>query len=96
MQLDFKYELRDFIVKCKYRDTIISNKVSFNCTQSIYSKLKGIMSSCTGINTTHCNYYSDTLRFFSFGFLKKIHDIGKYLLIMPIILQICRAYFIKL
>lgn len=36
MQLDFRYELKDFTVKCKYRDTIISNKVRTDKSYSGY------------------------------------------------------------
>lgn len=84
MQFDFKCELTKTLVKCKYRDVIITNK---NCLNFV--ELDDIKNNFVQIlpnNNCVINYYSDNLRYYSFGFIKHICALRKLLHIMYIML----------
>lgn len=59
MQLDFEYDIYWIVVKCKNRDIRICSKIRCKKSDTILIK-------------QNINYYSDSLRYYSFGFLEKI------------------------
>lgn len=86
MQIDFKYEIKYCISKCKYRDIIITNKSVSSYELSNVINSNSVRTNSVRTNCIHniivkdkcvISYYSDSLRYYSFGFMKSISVLKK-------------------